>query len=313
MRAGAPARGRASSGASRCSREVEPVRHLAHLLVALGRRLHGGEHGRKLRHEPGPCPPPSSYRRPRARSSTWNSKIGIASPALVLKLSGPASARRSHGSLSSGSRTTLRSTPRPAAALCARSIASWPERSASKASTTSRARRASSPTCSSVSAVPIEATAFRKPGLVQGEHVRVALHHDHAALPCVACGRAQVEAEQRAALAVDRALGGVDVLRLLVVAHRARAEAEHPPAGVAQREHDPRPEAVVDAALPAPLGEPGGLQLLLGEARPAARSSAPGPRRSARSRRRTPRAPRGRGRGPRGRRARRAASSESHR
>ncbi len=33
---------------------------------------------------------------------------------------------------------------------------------------------------------------------------------------------------------------------------------EHPAAGVAQREHDPRPEAVVEAALAALLGEAGG-------------------------------------------------------
>jgi hypothetical protein len=52
---------------------------------------------------------------------------------------------------------------RPAATFAARSIASWPALSASSASATRGARRASSETCASVSAVPIEPTTFSMP------------------------------------------------------------------------------------------------------------------------------------------------------
>ena len=55
----------------------------------------------------------------------------------------------------------------------------------------------------------------------------------------------------------------------LVLAHRARAEAEHPAARVGQREHDPRAEAVVGAAvLLGALGEARVVELLLAEAAP---------------------------------------------
>ena len=118
-----------------------------------------------------------------ARSSPGIPRIGIASPAMVLKLSGPASERRSQGSLSSGSRTTLRSTPAACSGAPAPAASPpGPSGRHRRPARTSRASRASSPTCSSVSAVPIEATAFAKPGLVQGEHVRVALDHEHPTL-----------------------------------------------------------------------------------------------------------------------------------
>ena len=107
---------------------------------------------------------------------------------------------------------------------------------------------------------------MRKPALVQGQHVGVALHYVYPALLRGVLAGA-VDAEQRAALAVNGALGGVHVLGLLVVAHRARAEAEHPPAGVPQREHDPRAEAVVEAAPPA-LAQARRLDLRLREPRP---------------------------------------------
>src|SRR3954470_7586484 len=77
-----------------------------------------------------------------------------------------------------------------------------------------------------------------------------------------------VYAEQLAPLVVELVLGGVDVLRALVVAHRAGAEAEHLAARIRQGEHDPPAETVVEATVPAPLPEPGRGQLLAAEAEP---------------------------------------------
>ncbi len=65
-------------------------------------------------------------------------------------------------------------------------------------------------------------------------------------------------------------LGGVDVLRPLVGAHRAAAEAEGAAAAVADREHDPRAEAVVLAAAPPTLHQTDPAQLLDLEAGPLA-------------------------------------------
>ena len=73
------------------------------------------------------------------------------------------SASRSAGSLPAGSGTTRSSSRRPAATSAARIIASWPALSASSASSTTGASRASSPTWSSVSDVPISPTALRSP------------------------------------------------------------------------------------------------------------------------------------------------------
>src|SRR5437763_4432864 len=67
----------------------------------------------------------------------------------------------------------------------------------------------------------------------------------------------EVDAEELAALVVELVLGGVEVFRLLLGAHGACAEAERPAACVGQGEHDPGPEAVVEAAAaPATLPEP---------------------------------------------------------
>ena len=75
----------------------------------------------------------------------------------------PSAATRSAGSLPAGSGTTRSSSLRRAATRAPRSIASCPAASASSASSTVGARRASSPTCSSVIAVPISPTVLRSP------------------------------------------------------------------------------------------------------------------------------------------------------
>ena len=127
------------------------------------------------------------------------------------------------------------------------------------------AARASSANCSGVSAVPMIATELLHPARVQREHVRVALDDDHLARLGDRRARA-VDAEELAALVVEVALGRVHVLRPLVVAHRARAEAEHAPARVGEREHDPAAEQVAEAALAPAPPEPRPGELLLVEA-----------------------------------------------
>ena len=104
---------------------------------------------------------------------------------------------------------------------------------------------------------------------MQREHVGVALDEDHPV--ALGGGRArEVDPEQDLALVVELAVGRVEVLRALVVAHRARAEAEHAAARVDGREHDPLAEAVVDAAgaVARALREPDRQQLLLAEPGP---------------------------------------------
>src|SRR5436190_19829510 len=90
-----------------------------------------------------------------------------------------------------------------------------------------------------------------------------------------------VYAEQLPSLVVELILRGVHVLRALLVAHRAGPEAEHLPARVGEREHDPPAEAVVEAAVATPLPEPGRRQLLLAEPEPLCRHhhAVPGARR----------------------------------
>src|SRR5215218_1607810 len=65
---------------------------------------------------------------------------------------------------------------------------------------------------------------------------------------------------------VDRVVGAAQVLPLLSLPDRPRAEAEHAPARVAEREHDPPAEAVVGAPLAARAGgQAGGDELAVGE------------------------------------------------
>lgn len=103
------------------------------------------------------------------------------------------------------------------------------------------------------------------PGEVAGHHVGVALDDDGSAgLRDVLLG--QVDAVQHLGLLVDRGLGGVEVLRaVVVVAQFAGAEADDVARGVADRPHQPAAEAV-DGAAPAVLGDAGGDQLLVAEA-----------------------------------------------
>jgi hypothetical protein len=105
-----------------------------------------------------------------------------------------------------------------------------------------------------------------QPGLVHRDHVRVALGDDHAPR-ARRVGTGDVRPEQVAALVVDGVVGRVQVLRPLVGAQGPRAEAEHASAQVAQREHDPPAEAVVQHALAlGALGEARLVDLAVGEA-----------------------------------------------
>src|SRR5205807_564389 len=72
------------------------------------------------------------------------------------------------------------------------------------------------------------------------------------------------------ALAVELALGGVDVFRPLLGSHRPRAEAQGPAARVDDREGDSLAEAVVDPSPASPLDEAGGAQLVDAKAGPLA-------------------------------------------
>ena len=102
----------------------------------------------------------------RARASTFSTRKRTSaidpSTSFVIP-SAPSRWTRSAGSAPSGSGTTRSSSDRPAATRSARSIASWPALSASSASATVDASFASSPTWSSVSAVPMIPTALRSP------------------------------------------------------------------------------------------------------------------------------------------------------
>ena len=107
------------------------------------------------------------------------------------------------------------------------------------------------------------------PGLVQRQHVGVALDHDRpAALGDRLFG--QVDPVEHLALVEEVGLGRVDVLGALVGAHRPAAEAERAAAAVADREHDPLAEAVVLAAASPPLHQADRAQLLDLEAGPLA-------------------------------------------
>ncbi len=93
------------------------------------------------------------------------------------------------------------------------------------------------------------------PGLVQGHHVGVALDDHHLVSPGdLAFGL--VQTEQHLRLLEDRALAGVEVLRLdgVVVEQAAGAEPDDVPAPVLDRPHQP-PVEPVDGTAPALLGD----------------------------------------------------------
>ena len=91
-------------------------------------------------------------------------------------------------------------------------------------------RRASSLSCCSVSAVPIDATTGSKPGLPQRDHVGVPLDDDRAVLLRDRRAR-QVEPVEDASLVEELALGRVHVLaaQRIVLVQLARLEADTRP------------------------------------------------------------------------------------
>ncbi len=91
-----------------------------------------------------------------------NASTGWAAARAASNASGPR-ARMSAGSSPAGSATMRTRRPLRSAISMPRSAASWPAASASKHSSTASARRRSSRTPSSVSDVPIAATASSKP------------------------------------------------------------------------------------------------------------------------------------------------------
>jgi hypothetical protein len=102
---------------------------------------------------------------------------------------------------------------------------------------------------------------------VQGEDVGIPLDHQRPVL-LRHRGAGPVEPVEDLRLVEEVGLRGVDVLRFLVVARRPASEAEDPPAGVSDREHDAGAEAVVLLPLLAALDEPDAVHLRHREARP---------------------------------------------
>ena len=80
-------------------------------------------------------------------------------------------------------------------------------------------------------------------GAVEGDHVHIAFDDDQA--PGGAAGGAgAVDVVERAALVEERRVGGIEIFGL-AVAEDPAAEADHPSARVADREHQPAAETVV--------------------------------------------------------------------
>ena len=103
-------------------------------------------------------------------------------------------------------------------------------------------------------------------GQVAGHHVGVALDdHRPALLGDLPLGL--VDAVEHVRLLVERRLGGVQVLRAVVVVEElARAEADHVAGDVPDRPHQPAAEPVDQAARAGLPGQPGGDQLVVAEA-----------------------------------------------
>jgi hypothetical protein len=103
------------------------------------------------------------------------------------------------------------------------------------------------------------------PGLMQGEDIGVPLDHDRA----VGLGDRRfrlVDPIEQLALVEEVGLRRVHVLGALVVAHRPAAEAENAAAAVTDREHDASAETVVLAPVAVALDEADAVQLLGAEA-----------------------------------------------
>ena len=134
---------------------------------------------------------------------------------------------------------------------------------------------------------PHRAHRLGDPGLAQRDHVRVALH-EHEPSRARRGGPGEVGAVDQAALVEELGLRRVEVLRLVVRGERPRAEPEHVPLGIGEREHDPPAEPVEQPAAVAPARrQPRGRAARPRCSRPAARRRSRGPKRSARSRRGT--------------------------
>ena len=101
-----------------------------------------------------------------------------------------------------------------------------------------------------------------EPRLMQRHHVQVTLAQDHVG-PLGLFG--QVQAVEHPAFAVRHRFGGVHVFRLRLVDHAA-AEAHHVAPHVDDRQHQPVAELIVQSAVFPVDHQPGGKQLLLGEA-----------------------------------------------
>ena len=102
------------------------------------------------------------------------------------------------------------------------------------------------------------------PGLVQRDHVGVALD-DQAATRLHDLALRAVQRVEHLGLLVDRALGRVQVLRPVLVAHLARAERDRAAGQVLDREHHAPAEAVDQAAVLTARAQPRVGDLLLGE------------------------------------------------
>ncbi|CAM5434678.1 hypothetical protein RLIN73S_01362 [Rhodanobacter lindaniclasticus] len=87
----------------------------------------------------------------------------------------------------------------------------------------------------------------RQPGLVQGDHVHVALDHHDAGEVCVGLLHLP-QREQLAALVEQRGLRRVQILRRLLRTQDPSAKRDHPAAPIEDREHQSFAEAVIGVA-----------------------------------------------------------------
>ena len=201
-----------------------------------------------------------------------NSNRGTRRSTSATTAASPCWRRRSQGSRPLGSTATNVCVTKRWSSSKARSAAFWPAASPSKVKTTLPAHLVvvHEQAAQDLDVLGAERGAAggdrgRDAGEVAGHDVGVALDDDGLlVLGDVATG--QVDAVEHLALLVDRRLGGVEVLRAVVVVEQlAGAEADDLAAEVADRPHQPAAEAVVDAAV-ALADEPAGEQLRVGEA-----------------------------------------------
>ena len=253
--------------------------------------------GSDLLRGPGRAPRVSASRRVERALRPPSARAGTARSSSASIASRPSDCTTSAGSLPAGRSTILNSTPRPARAWltragrrCCAVTASWPAVSGSWQKSAVGASRASRSTWRLGQRRAHRPDDLLHPRLAQRHRVGVALH-EHDPAGARGGGAGQVGPVQQLALVEHLVVGRVQVLRPVVRTQRARAEAEHAAALVAQREHDPAAEAVDHPAAVAPLRrQPARQQLLLAcspraHRAPTTRSYAPGenPTRNSRS------------------------------